>query len=67
MSETLKDPRIADGMRAQMALLRRSIELPASPEEDEPALSICELTPITLPAPSNSGPPELPGLMAASV
>ena len=29
--------------------------------------SICELTPITWPAALNSGPPELPGLIAASV
>ena len=28
---------------------------------------ICELTPITRPLPSSSGPPELPGLIAASV
>src|SRR3954462_13520174 len=28
---------------------------------------ICELTPITWPRPSSTGPPELPGLIAASV
>ena len=33
----------------------------------EPVDSICELTPITWPAALNSGPPELPGLIAASV
>ncbi len=32
-----------------------------------PAVAICELTPITRPRPSISGPPELPGLIAASV
>ena len=31
------------------------------------SLSICELTPITLPVRSSSGPPELPWLIAASV
>ncbi len=30
-------------------------------------VAICELTPITRPLASSSGPPELPGLMAASV
>jgi hypothetical protein len=30
-------------------------------------LAICVLTPISRPAESSSGPPELPGLMAASV
>ena len=30
-------------------------------------VAICALTPITLPAESRSGPPELPGLIAASV
>ena len=34
-----------------------------SPEED----SICALIPITRPAASSSGPPELPGFRAASV
>ena len=32
-----------------------------------PPVSICELIPITRPAASRSGPPELPGLIAASV
>jgi hypothetical protein len=32
-----------------------------------PAVAICELTPMTRPAPSSSGPPELPGLIGASV
>ena len=31
------------------------------------SLSICELTPMTLPLASSSGPPELPWLIAASV
>ena len=31
------------------------------------SVAIAELTPITRPAASSSGPPELPGLMAASV
>ena len=41
--------------------------LPAWPPELEPVDSICELTPITWPCALNSGPPELPGLIAASV
>jgi hypothetical protein len=32
-----------------------------------PAVAICELTPITRPRASSSGPPELPGLIGASV
>ena len=32
-----------------------------------PLVAICELTPITRPSASSSGPPELPGLIAASV
>jgi hypothetical protein len=32
-----------------------------------PPVRICELTPITRPSSSSSGPPELPGLIAASV
>ena len=32
-----------------------------------PDVAICELTPITWPAPLSSGPPELPGLIGASV
>src|SRR3954453_15354378 len=36
-----------------------------SPPPDE--VWICWLTPITRPAPSTRGPPELPGLIAASV
>ena len=32
-----------------------------------PPVAICELMPITRPAASSSGPPELPGLIAASV
>ena len=34
---------------------------------DEPAVAICEFTPITCAALSSSGPPELPGLIGASV
>ena len=33
----------------------------------EPPVSICELIPMTRPVASSSGPPELPGLIAASV
>jgi hypothetical protein len=33
----------------------------------EPSVAICALMPITRPWPSSSGPPEFPGLMAASV
>jgi hypothetical protein len=32
-----------------------------------PAVAICEFTPITRPLASMSGPPELPGLIGASV
>ena len=40
--------------------------IPTLPEEPSP-VAICELTPITRPVASSSGPPELPGLIAASV
>ena len=40
--------------------------MPTLPEEPSPAVSICELTPITRPAASKRPPPELPGLIAAS-
>ena len=39
----------------------------ACPPAELPVDSICEFTPITRPAESSSGPPELPGLSAASV
>ena len=39
----------------------------AVPPPVEPLDSICEFTPITRPPESSSGPPELPGLSAASV
>ena len=32
-----------------------------------PAFAMATLTPMSLPSPSRSAPPELPGLMAASV
>src|SRR4051794_14799723 len=38
-----------------------------TPELEPLCDAICELTPITRPAASSSGPPELPGLIAASV
>ena len=39
-----------------------------SPEELEPPVEAIELVmPMTLPLPSKSGPPEFPGLMAASI
>ena len=41
--------------------------MPIEPPEDWPPVAIWALMPITLPCPSRSGPPELPGLMAASV
>ena len=41
--------------------------MPTLPEAPSPPVAICELTPITRPAASSSGPPELPGLIAASV
>ncbi len=37
------------------------------PSLPPPWLAICELTPTTRPLESSSGPPELPGLIAASV
>ena len=37
------------------------------PSLPPPRLAICELTPTTAPLASSSGPPELPGLIAASV
>ncbi len=41
--------------------------MPIEPPEDWPPVAIWALMPITRPWPSSSGPPELPGLMAASV
>ena len=41
--------------------------IPTLPSAPSPAVSICELMPITRPAASSSGPPELPGLIGASV
>lgn len=41
--------------------------IPTLPWPLPPPVSICELIPITLPAASSSGPPELPGLIGASV
>ena len=41
--------------------------MPTLPSEPSPPVSICELMPITSPAELISGPPELPGLIAASV
>ena len=40
--------------------------LPLAPKA-EPKLAIAELTPTALPCESTNGPPELPGLIAASV
>ena len=37
------------------------------PSLPPPRLAICEFTPTTAPRASSSGPPELPGLIAASV
>ena len=44
----------------------RPIE-PACEPAAVPIVAMAEFTPITAPVPSSSGPPELPGLMAASV
>src|SRR4051812_32644496 len=41
--------------------------LPDCPPGDPPVVAIAEFTPTTRPVRSTSGPPELPGLMAASV
>ena len=41
--------------------------MPTLPLLPLPPVAICELMPITRPAASISGPPELPGLIAASV
>ena len=41
--------------------------LPDSPPMPPPAVAIAELTPTTWPRRLTSGPPELPGLIAASV
>ena len=41
--------------------------MPTKPFDPSPAVAIWELTPTTLPRVSTSGPPELPGLIAASV
>ena len=41
--------------------------MPTLPPPSVPPVAICALTPITWPSSSSSGPPELPGLSAASV
>ena len=41
--------------------------MPTLPLLPLPPVAICELMPITLPVASMSGPPELPGLIGASV
>ena len=46
---------------------RSAKPMPTLPSEPSPPVSICELTPITWPSALSSGPPELPGLIAASV
>ena len=40
---------------------------PLCDPNEEPSVAIAELTPITAPVESTSGPPEFPGLIAASV
>src|SRR3954452_199740 len=52
-----------------MGMAKPSPIEPPCPPPIAPAdkVAIAELTPITAPAPSTSGPPELPGLIAASV
>jgi hypothetical protein len=40
---------------------------PVCEPKDEPSVAIAELTPMTAPVESTSGPPEFPGLIAASV
>src|SRR3954451_12320222 len=46
---------------------RPMLPLLASAELESDRVRIAELTPTTWPEPSSSGPPELPGLIAASV
>ena len=41
--------------------------LPDSPPRTPPVVAIAEFTPMTCPRTLASGPPELPGLIAASV
>ena len=41
--------------------------MPTLPLLPLPPVAICELMPMTLPVASMSGPPELPGLIGASV
>ena len=40
---------------------------PACSEEDDPVEAIELVMPMTVPVSSKSGPPELPGLIAASI
>ena len=52
---------------ATVSAVDRDREADADAAEPPPPVAIWELTPITRPAASSSGPPELPGLSAASV
>ena len=51
---------------ARLAAMSIGIAKP-TPEFDRLEVAMAELIPITLPSRSTSGPPELPGLIAASV
>ena len=50
-----------------MGIAKPTPMLPLSPPRLPPTVAMAELTPITSPSMSTSGPPELPGLIAASV
>jgi hypothetical protein len=58
-------PRSSTGTTARTVL--DAIAKPTPTFPPEPAVWICEFTPITRALESSSGPPELPGLIGASV
>ena len=61
----ISSPRVSAGATSFTVLDGTAKPMPTLP--CEPPVSICEFTPITCPAALSSGPPELPGLIGASV
>ena len=57
-------PRSSRGITSRTVFDGTANPIPTLPPDCD---AICELTPITLPVASSSGPPELPGLIGASV
>ena len=60
-------PRSSRGRNSLAVSIGTANAIPTLPVPPSPPVSICELIPITRPVASSSGPPELPGLIGASV